>query len=159
MPTACFAAALLSALSARADVDPFIGTWRLNSSASTYQSGDVPESMTIVMEATTGGVRYQSRTTQRDRRITTAQYTAAYDGRPALVIGDSGFLTPVKLERVDSRTVTASYVRAGSHVVAESRRALSADGATMTITTVFKTTNGKQVTNIGVYRRSAPDTG
>jgi len=151
----CCVAYALSAQPVRADSDLFLGTWRLNPSASTYQSGDVPASMTIIMETTPQGIHYRSQTELRDHRTTTAQYTAAYGGQQALVIGDAGFLTPVKLARIDAHTVAASYVRGGSQVVAESRRVLSADGKKMTITTVFKAKDGKAVTNVGIYEKAS----
>ena len=146
-------AASLSAQAAWADSDPFIGAWTMNPKASSYQSGDFPASTVIVMQQTPEGIQYQSRTIQSDHRTTTAKYTAAYDGQQALVLGDAGFLTPVKLQRIDAHTVDASYVR-GLKVLASSRRVVSADGARMTITTTFKDKDGKLVTNVGVYQKS-----
>jgi len=60
---------------------------------------------------------------------------------------------PVSLKRIDRNTVEASYLR-GRQVVATSRRVVSKDGRTMTITTTSPDKDGKTVTNVGVYERT-----
>jgi len=135
---------------ARAD-DPFVGEWRMQPSASMY-AGEIPTAMRIVIESTADGVHYVSETTQANLRIVSAEYTADYDGRLAPVMGDAGLLAPVSLSRIDANTVEATYIR-GLQIVATSRRVVSADQRTMTITTVTYDAQHRPLTNIGIYER------
>jgi hypothetical protein len=130
--------------------DSFTGTWVLNVDKSSYPPGARPKSMVIEMEPIEDGVRYLSTTVYNNGATSRAQYTATYDGKEALVQGSRGLLLPISLKRVDANTVIAAYKR-GLKVVATSRRKISNDGRTMTITTVSPDKNGKNVTTIGVY--------
>jgi len=137
---------------AAASTDPFVGKWQLDVHRSSYPKGTCPKQMVIEMETTGHGVRYRSDTTYRNGRITQAQYTADYNGRQAMVMGDRGLMLPVTLKRVDWRTVVASYAR-GMQVVATSRRVISSDGKRMIVTTKSADANGKPVTTVGVYKK------
>ena len=135
-----------------ASTDPFVGKWKLDVQHSSYPKGTCPTQMVIEMEASGHGVRYRSDATYGNGRIAQAQYTADYNGRQAMVMGDRGLMLPVTLKRLDSRTVVASYVR-GMQVVATSRRVVSSDGKRMIVTTKSADAKGKQVTTVGVYGR------
>ena len=145
-------AALAASLTA-ADHDPFTGTWRMNVHKSKYPPGTCPRSMIIRMEMVNNEVWYRSETSQADGRKTRASYRADYNGTVAIVAAANGLMTPVSLQRVDERTVLASY-RRGLQVIATSRRVVSKNGRIMTITTVAAGRNGT-VTSIGVYDRVA----
>lgn len=150
---ACFAAGLLGGLYAQMAPaeDAFAGTWELRAADSNYASGEIPESMTIRLQPAEEGEHYFSRTVGRNKRVSTAEYTAAYDGRLAMVVGDSGLLAPVSLRRIDARTIESTYQRA-FHVVARTLRVISADGHTMTVAT---TTNeaAKDAVNVSVFKK------
>jgi hypothetical protein len=133
--------------------DPFAGTWTLNVQKSRYPGGACPKRMVIVMETAGEGVRYRSETTYAHGYSTRAEYTAAYSGKEALVMGSGGLLLPVSLKRLDAYTVVARYTR-GLQVVATSRRVVSRDRRMMTITTTSPDKSGKRVTSIGVYEKS-----
>ena len=79
--------------------DPFLGVWELDTGLSRYESKDMPQKMVIVMQAAPHGVQYRSDTTFADHRVSSAAYTAEYDGRPAMVTGDAGLMAPVVLKR------------------------------------------------------------
>src|SRR5262249_38440318 len=130
--------------------DPFTGTWQLNVHKSKYPPGTCPRSMIIQMEPAGNGVQYRSETTQADGRKTQAHYTADYSGTEAIVTAQAALMAPVSLQRVDERTVVASY-RRGMQTIATSRRAVSKNGRTMTITTVTTDKDGRSVTTVGVY--------
>lgn len=132
--------------------DPFDGTWQMNLKKSKYKAGTLPKAMKIKMETVAEGVHYVSETTQPDGKVLLTEYTAAYDERPMLVRSGAGLTTPVALKRIDANTVEATYRRM-KDVQATSRRTVSKDGKTMTITTVSKDKAGKSVTNIGVFTR------
>jgi hypothetical protein len=77
---------------------------------------------------------------------------ADYNGKQAAVMGDRGFLLPVSLKRIDSRTVVASYMR-GTQLIAISRRVVSPDGHRMTITTKSRPSPDKSVISVGAYEK------
>lgn len=137
---------------ARAADDPFIGKWQLDPAHSKYESGNVPQSMTITMEAGEQGIHYHSQTTFSNGRHSTTEYTANYDGRLTTVQQDSGVSAPVSLKRIDANTVEAQYER-GFRTIATSKRVVSSDKQTMTITTLETTQEGKTMTNISVFHR------
>ncbi len=132
--------------------DPFVGRWVMNVRKSKYPPGGCPKSMVIEMETAGRGVHYRSTTTYADGRSANSEYVAEYDGRQVVVAGSRGLMLPVSLKRVDSNTVVAYYTE-GLQVVATSRRVVSKDGRTMTITTSSRDRSGKSVTNVGVYEK------
>jgi len=137
---------------ALAQTDPFIGKWQLDPSRSKYESGHVPQSMTITMEAGGQGIRYHSETTFSNGRRSVTEYTANYDERLTTVQQDGGVSAPVSLKRIDPNTVEATYER-GFRTIATSKRVVSGDGKTMTITTVETTKEGKGNTNVSVFHK------
>jgi len=137
---------------ASASGDPFVGEWVLDPQHSTYLPGTCPKQMVIQMDPAANGIRYRSFTTYKNGGTDRAEYTAEYNSRQVPVLGGRGFLLPVSLKRIDSRTVVASYMR-GFQVVATSRRVVSGDGLRMTIITTSKDRSGRKVTTIGIYRK------
>jgi hypothetical protein len=109
--------------------------------------------MMIVMACAGNGVKYRSETTYADGHSSRSEYTASYDGREAIVMGSGGLLLPVALKRLDAYTVVATYKR-GGQPVATSRRVVSRDGRTMTITTNSPGQSGKNVLSVGVYEKT-----
>jgi len=132
--------------------DPFIGKWQLDRAQSKYESGNVPQSMTITMEADDQGIHYHSETTFSNGSHSTTEYTANYDERLTTVQQDGGVSAPVSLKRIDANTVEAQYER-GFRTIATSRRVVSGDGQTMTITTLETTKEGNTITSISVFHR------
>jgi len=135
-----------------ASSDPFVGKWKLDTRHSSYPAGTCPKEMVIEMEAAGQGVRYRSQSTYANGRTTRAEYTAEYNGKQAVVVGDHGLLLPVSLKRIDAHTVVASYTR-GLQVIATSRRVISSDERRMTITTKSRDQDRRNVTTFGVYER------
>lgn len=131
--------------------DPFIGTWVLDRSQSSRESGTLPERMIIVMTATGSGVHYRSETAYADGRIAVSEYTADYDGTLAAVSSATGLLAPVSLKRLADHTVEASYMR-GMRVIATARRTTTEDGKLMTITTLSKDEHQNEQTRVAVFR-------
>jgi hypothetical protein len=142
----------LISLAEKPGADPFLGQWALDVAASRYPAGTCPASMTIEISVADPGIRYRSDTVLRNGSVVHAYYTARYDGASAIVMGDHGMLLPVSLKRPNPNTVVATYTRA-LEVVATSRRVVSADSHRMIITTTSHDLLGRQVTNVGIYRR------
>jgi hypothetical protein len=133
--------------------DPFVGTWVLDPQRSHYESGEVPRRMVIVMSPAAQGIHYRSDTTLSNGNRVSTEYTADYAGDLAMVLGTAGVMAPVSLRRVDERTIECSYMK-GIRVVATSRRAISENGSTMTISTVSQAKDGTTGTNIAVFDKA-----
>jgi hypothetical protein len=143
---------LLATTTASASTDPFVGTWVLNLKLSKYPSGTCPRRLVIEMDSAGDGVHYRSDATYANGVTAHSDYTANYNGKQSLVMGNRGMLLPVSLKRSNSRVVLASYTK-GLQVVATSRRVVSKDGRRMTITTISKDRTGADVTTVGVYEK------
>jgi len=143
---------LLATQMASAFTDPFVGRYVLNPSLSKYPSGTCPRRMVIEIESAGDGVHYRSDATYANGVRAHSEYTADYNGKQSLVVGNHGMLLPVSLKRSNSRLVLASYTK-GLQVVASSRRVVSKDGRRMTITTISKDRTGADVMTVGVYEK------
>ncbi|HKV77886.1 MAG TPA: hypothetical protein VJP02_07095 [Candidatus Sulfotelmatobacter sp.] len=146
------AVTLLLATAMASATDPFVGRWVLNARLSKYPSGTCPRRMMIEMESAGDGVHYRSDATYANGVTAHSEYTADYNGKQSLVMGNRGLLLPVSLRRSNSRLVLASYTK-GLQVVATSRRTVSKDGQRMTITTISKDKTGADVISVGVYEK------
>lgn len=150
-----FVVILLLATAMASATDPFVGRWVLNPRLSKYPSGTCPRRMVIEMESSGDGVHYRSDATYANGVTAHSEYTADYNGKQSLVIGNRGLLLPVSLKRSNSRLVLASYTK-GLQVVATSRRVVSNDGQRMTITTISKERTGAEVMTVGMYEKQRP---
>jgi hypothetical protein len=110
--------------------------------------------MVIVMTATPEGIHYRSdtRRSESDQGVS-CEYTADYDGRPAVVRGSAGLMAPVALKQVNATTVEATYMR-DLQVTASSRRVLSENAQVMTISTMWRGVDGQSHTNVAVFERA-----
>jgi len=133
--------------------DPFFGTWNLERERSHYAKEAPPARMTIVMEDAAQGLHYQSSTRYAGGRAGTSDYTASFNGTPALVVGVTGFLAPVSLRRVDAATIEATYT-VGLKKIAWSRWSLNADGTELMVTTTYLGKDGENRQNVAAFRRA-----
>lgn len=141
----------------QAAADPFWGTWLMDVKKSKYPPGvPLPKTMRVIMEAPpdgSEGVHYKSEIEYQDGKRSVTEYTNDYKGAARVVVTNRGMTTPVALERPDLHTVVATYAR-GKDVLAVSRRVVSKDGRTMTITTTSTDKTNKRVVTIGRYVRA-----
>ncbi len=135
-----------------AATDPFVGTWALDRSRSSYESDTLPERMVIAISIAGQGIHYRSEAHYANGRVAICEYTADYDGTLAMVFGSAGLMAPVSLQRIDAHSVAAAYVR-GLRVVASARRVTSEDGRRMTITTVSHDAAQHERKNVAVFER------
>jgi len=145
---------LLATAMASDFTDPFVGKWVLNPGLSKFPSGTCPKRMVITIESAGKGVHYRSDAIYANGSTAHSEYTADYNGKQSLVMGNHGMLLPVSLKRSNPRLVLASYTQ-GFEVVATSRRAVSKDGRRMTILTMSKDRTGADVTTLGVYEKQS----
>ena len=137
---------------AEPSADPFLGRWLLDPKASRYADHRCPRRMVIDMAPEGDGIRYHSETVPAVGEVFHVDYSAHYDGKPAIVTGDRGILLPVSLQRDGPRHVRATYTSA-MQVVATSDRTLSPDGKIMKVVTVSHDAFGQSQTTVGIYRR------
>jgi len=144
--------ALLSSTGASAaGDDPFNGTWKLNVAKSQMQEATASKSEVIDYRIVGDEEQFVSHAVTAKGEAESIRYNARYDGRPypfSIIIDgketNPGATTIVR--RIDAWTRERYNVRNGTPVLA-SRRAVSRDGKTMTITIVRVDRDGREVVN------------
>ena len=135
-----------------ADPPPqLIGTWRLNVTKSKYTPGPAPRSETRVYRRQADGVHGVVTRMQADGRTEKFEYTASF-GKDLMVTGIPDYDT-VTLRKIDELTSDAVLSHAGN-VYGTARRAIAADGRTMTITFDRKS-DELRIHNVAVYDKIA----
>jgi hypothetical protein len=138
----------LTTLSAQA-ADPASGTWELNLAKSKFSPGPAPKSLTRKFEVTGDTVKYDLTGMDAEGKPIHVTYTAKYDGKDYPVTGSADF-DAISFKRVDGVTTQAT-LKKGGKVVQTSKRVLSKDGKTLTLTTTGTNANGEAVHNISVF--------
>ena len=141
---------LLAAVPAAAQQeDPFNGTWKLNVARSTMQPQTFSKSEIIRLRITGDQEEFVSEAVTGNDEMESIKYTARYDDGKAspfeIVISgkriNPGAMTMVR--KVDAWTRERYNVRDGKPVIG-SRRVLSKDGKTMTLTILRVGPDGKE---------------
>ena len=131
--------------------DASVGTWKLNVAKSTFRPGPPPAAETRIYQSQPEGVKTTVTTTWADRKTTTVEYPANYDGKDYPVSG-SRDIDAVALTRMDDFTSAATLKHAGKEI-GVARRVVSPDRKTMTITYKGINSIGDKVDNVAVYDR------
>jgi hypothetical protein len=146
---------------AQTATDPLIGSWKLNRALSTFEPGPPPETRTTTFEMVGGALRHVTETQSRFQNERSAtglggrdrvEYTAKFDGREYPI--SNSFLSTVSLKRIDSHT-TERTGKVRGEVVETSTRQVSADGKTLTITTMG-INDGMEYDSVQVFDRVVP---
>ena len=131
--------------------DPFDGTWKLNVAKSKMQPTTASKSEIIRYRITGDEEAFVSEAVTIEGRAESIKYTAHDDGKPYPFtitldgkVTNPGAMTMVK--KIDARTRERYNVREGKPVLA-SRRVVSPDGKTMTITIVRIDAQGRETVN------------
>jgi hypothetical protein len=143
-------AALLAASStARAQsTDPWIGTWKVNLTKSTYRPGPKPtEAATVKMEPLAGGFKTTIDATNPQGQPTHTETVGKFDGKDNPVIGAPAPNTTSAYKRINKRTFEVLGKVDGKPTVT-TRVMISADSKTMTATQTGKNAQGKNVNNV-----------
>lgn len=140
---------MLSVASCVWAADASVGTWKLNVAKSTFKPGPPPAAETRIYKAQPKGVKTTVKTTWADRKTTTVEYPANYDGKDYPVEG-SRDVDAVALTRMDDFTSAATLKHAGKEI-GVARRVVSPDKKTMTISYKGINTRGDLVDNVAVY--------
>jgi len=127
-----------------------IGVWKINKAKSKFNRDRGPKNLKIKwVPHGNGGVKFSY---ERLAAEGTIQYTAFYDGKDYPVRFAEGYDT-VSLKRIDAHTVECTFEKNGQ-TVSTSRRVLSLDGASMTVTATGTNADG-EAQNTDVYDKEA----
>jgi hypothetical protein len=134
--------------------DSLIGRWVLDRARSEF-SGNVPEKrITIFQLQPDGNVKHITETVTANGSTDRVEYASKYDGKDLKI--SNSFLWTVAVKRIDART-TERTGKVNGEVVETSKRTVSADGQTLTITTTG-TNNGNEYSSTQVFTRDKTGT-
>ena len=131
--------------------DPVVGTWKLNIAKSKFDPGPPPRSQTRTYEALPGGMKVTLRTVTAGGDSTVIELPQNLDGKDYPVMGP-GPADAIVMTKIDDQTAGA-ILKHGDTTVGESRRIVSADGKTLTVTYKGTDPEGLMVNNTAVYDR------
>jgi hypothetical protein len=135
-------------LSAQA-ADPMSGTWELNLAKSKFTPGPAPKNQTRTYDVTGEDVKFTAKGINADGKPTLVEYTAKYDGKDYPVTGSQNF-DAISLKRVDAVTSEAT-LKKGGKVVQTTKRVVSKDGKTLTLTAKGTNAKGQAVNDVLVF--------
>src|SRR5215472_8960072 len=128
--------------------DNTLGTWKLNGAKSKYTPAPLPiKSLTVVRDASDGGVKQTTTGERSDGTKVNASYTAKYDGKEVQVAGNSQYDT-IAIKQVNANTLTDERKKTGGPYKATGRVVVSNGGKTMTTTIKGTNADGKEFTQI-----------
>jgi hypothetical protein len=94
--------------------DNTIGTWKLNIEQSQFNLGAMPgKSLTVLREASDGGVKVTITGEAPDGTAINASYTAKYDGQAVQVSGNAPYDT-IAIKQVNASTLTDERKKVGT---------------------------------------------
>ena len=135
--------------SPNADSDPILGRWELDLSKSTFNPGPPPQRELRLYEPEHEGIKATVAITDANGRTTTFEYVTSYNDVVSAVTG-SETSDSVRMRKIDTYT-TEGELSQGGRVVGHTRRVVSRDGQTMTIT--LRRELPTRVSNELIYRR------
>jgi hypothetical protein len=132
--------------------DPLMGTWKVNVAKSTYSSGAPPMSTISTYEPFgKDGFRFTSDTVNAQGKASHITYVSEYDGKDYPIAGD-----PTRdsnsAKRIDRYTHLITNKKSGK-ITTTSRRVISKDGRTLTITTTGTNSQGQEVHQVQVFEK------
>jgi len=131
------------------NADPVIGTWVLNLAKSKYGRAPAPKSQSRTYSVSGSMVKVAVEEVGADGKPGKMEFTAAYDGKDYPVTGLQT-ADMIALKRIDATTVESS-LKKGGKVVTTSKRVVSKDGKSMTITSIGTNAKGEKATDVMVF--------
>jgi len=142
--------ALALTVTAGAQTDPMVGTWKLDVAKSTYKPGPAPKSATAVIEAAGKGLKVTVDAVMADGPMKWS-YSSEGDGKDVPVTGNPGYDT-ANVTRASPTESTIVYKKGGKTVMTV-KAVASKDGKTMTTTSEGVDAKGQKVHNVGHYTK------
>ena len=138
-------------ISALAQGNSSVGTWKLDVAKSKYSPGPAPKSSTLKIDASGMGVTSTIDTVQADGTTQHITYGGAYDSKPVPAAGSSTY-DMVTRKRISPTTTEAVYLK-GTKVITTNTVVVSADGKMLTATAKGVDAQGKPVNNVQVFTK------
>jgi len=131
--------------------DNSLGTWKRNvaKSKATPPNTNPIKSLTLVNEASDGGVKQMVSGERTNGDVVKGSYTAKYDGKEYPVIGARW--DAISIKQVDANTFTSEVRKVGGKYHNKGRTVISQDGKTMTLTTKGTNDEGKATAGTYIY--------
>jgi hypothetical protein len=123
--------------------DPFVGTWKMNPTKSTF-IGQPVNNYTVIIEAQGNGLKLIQDRVEADGKVTHIEFTAKYDGKDYPLTGNPDADT-VSYTKPNANTTEYVYKKNGKEVY-DGRAVVSKDGKTMTRTLKGKNAQGQDFT-------------
>jgi hypothetical protein len=135
----------------RAQVNPLIGTWKLNLTKSKYDPGPLPKSLTRTVEADGNGVKYTFEGVAADGKPVAYSFSVQFDGKDNPVSGSmpSG-ADSISAKRIDANHYVATLKKGGKEV-GVSKVSVSKDGKVTTVDATATTASGAKEHDVQVY--------
>ena len=131
---------------------PGLGTWITDVAKSTYSPGPAPKSQAVTYEAAPNGVKRTIDAVDAKGQKTHTE-VVLIEGKE---VPSPNATQPITLtwKRIDDRT-TEIVSRANGKVVLTTRRVISSDGQTATVTQTGMNTQGQKVNNTIIQRKQS----
>ena len=135
----------------RAQENPLVGTWQLNTTKSKYDPGPTPKSLTRTVEAQGDGVKYTFSGVAADGKPISYGFAVQFDGKDNPISGTipSGADT-ISAKRTDSNHFVAT-LKKGGKVIGTSKVTVSKDGKVTTVDSTGTTSSGAKEHDLQVY--------
>lgn len=135
-----------------AEDNPFVGTWKLNTTKSKFEMAPGPKSLTRTIVAQGTGANYSFEGVGADGGSVAYSFSTNYDGKDSAIAGTGapGGADAIALKRVSSRKVEGTLKKDGKElgkVVAE----VSIDGKVSIVKAKGKSADGKEWNSESVY--------
>ncbi len=142
---------LFTALSAVAQTDAFLGTWKMNPAKSNFENGPSRKSETRIVVSTPTGMKIDVDRTNSDGTNQQFEYTTNLDGKSYPITGNGPYgADAISANLTSPNTITSTLTRGGK-VVGTGTLVVSKDGKTLTIKGKGTDEKGKTYGNVVVY--------
>jgi hypothetical protein len=135
----------------RAQSNPLVGTWKLNLTASKYDPGPAPKSLTRTVVAQGDGVKYTFEGVGSDGKPLMYGFSVQFDGKDNAVMG----VMPNGADSISAKRIDANHYEAtlkkGGKVLGMSKVSVSSDGKTTTVDATGTTAAGVKTHDVQVF--------
>jgi hypothetical protein len=139
-------------IAAKAQQDPFVGTWKGNIAKSTYNPGPPPAQGNMTkMEAVPNGLKVTTTNPPNAQGVSTStEWTAYYDGEDYPMKDTSNAYDSISLKKTGARTLEV-LSKKGGKVMRTSQWSVSADNKILTRLSRGTNAQGQPVSSTIVY--------
>jgi hypothetical protein len=133
-----------------AAANPFIGTWKLNTTKSKFTPGTAPKEMTVRFEADGDKIKRVAVGIDSDGEPINQTGSVAWDGKDHPIDTPPGFT--VAVNQVNDRTLNVTIKRQGT-VISSVHVVMAKNGKTMTSAEKGEDQKGRQIDDLSFYEK------